>query len=363
MKEFGIQEKLSSESVLAIEYCYAASISKPQITYTSPDWISRLRIHDQFGLISACYDGLLRRFVSPYDKPVSQRLGHSGSIKDFSFFPQSDDSKVLLVSGGTDLKARAWELSEAGFEQTAVFTGHKDSIQALSAFPESASSLRFISASWDGEILIWSSSSGAAPTVSKKRRVQVEDEVKQESPLLEIDEPVARLHEHSGSVSSLVWPHPLAFYSAGWDDKLIHWDAQRGEVVSCWSSGQTTAFLCLDYSLSANLFVSGHSDASVRTWDPRTTSRARTGAISTFKSHAKWVNDVCWFKGEGKFVSCSTDQTVKLWDLRSNIPLATMNLREGVWPLSVTVDRDETIFCGSSDSSLQVFRSESSIRQ
>lgn len=45
-------------------------------------------------------------------------------------------------------------------------------------------------------------------------------------------------------------------------------------------------------------------------------------AVRSLTSHRHWISGVAWRPGtEHQLVSCSHDKTIKLWDVRSDIPL------------------------------------------
>jgi len=70
-----------------------------------------------------------------------------------------------------------------------------------------------------------------------------------------------------------------------------------------------------------NYVLSGHPDASIHLFDLRTAA-----AVRHFMGHTKYVSQVKFSPATSNlFVSSCYDGTVKLWDLRSDVPLNTMN--------------------------------------
>ena len=79
---------------------------------------------------------------------------------------------------------------------------------------------------------------------------------------------------------------------------------------------------CIDYSVRSGLVLTGHSDFNVRLSDPRAEGQV---IKSTRKSHKGLVSSVAWKPdSDVLFASSSYDKTVKIWDVRSEIPLFTI---------------------------------------
>lgn len=91
-------------------------------------------------------------------------------------------------------------------------------------------------------------------------------------------------------------------------------------------------------------------------WDPRTTD----GLIvkQSFTSHSQWVSAVKWnVKDSNLFVSCSYDGTFKEWDIRSTVPLATVNAHSDK---ALCIDYHESsdktsVLTGGADNQVQSF--------
>jgi len=68
--------------------------------------------------------------------------------------------------------------------------------------------------------------------------------------------------------------------------------------------------------------MTSHVDRTVRVWDKR---QSQSEVCQTFSSHKGWVSSVsCHPTNGGLFLSGSYDNTLKLWDMRSTVPLHTL---------------------------------------
>ncbi len=79
----------------------------------------------------------------------------------------------------------------------------------------------------------------------------------------------------------------------------------------------------LSYSPLFSLIVSAQADSTIRVWDPRVDGKI---AQQMLTSHQNWVTDVSWhpLSPHAQFASSSQDNTGKVWDLRSPLPLFTL---------------------------------------
>lgn len=74
----------------------------------------------------------------------------------------------------------------------------------------------------------------------------------------------------------------------------------------------------------------------------------------TFSSHSGWVSSVSWHPTNAHLlISGSYDNTLKLWDMRAAVALATVTSHTDK-VLCVEVDRAEKVFSGGADCKLRV---------
>ncbi len=166
---------------------------------------------------------------------------------------------------------------------------------------------------------------------------------------------------HTLGVTCVHWAQKGVIYSGSNDHTIRQWDVARAELVNTVSGSKVVSTLA--YNESLNVVLTGHPDHLIRMWDPRASGRA-----SVFRSHKAWVRDIQWqVSGGHQFVSGGDDNSVKVWDIRSAIPLHSVshstetNLhqsgRKNVSPFKVLAvgygGSDQTIYSGSSDTTLK----------
>jgi len=126
---------------------------------------------------------------------------------------------------------------------------------------------------------------------------------------------------HTGPVSCIQWPTIHQIMSGGYDKTIRIWDVEAGlpDLINT-----PTIVYSVSYTAIAGLIATSHADKIIRIWDPR----APNGKTiqHSFASHKAWTSGVAWHPRTPypQFASCSHDGTVKVWDLRSSMPLFSL---------------------------------------
>jgi ribosome biogenesis protein YTM1 len=131
---------------------------------------------------------------------------------------------------------------------------------------------------------------------------------------------------HTQSINGLVWPHPSILYTISDDGTLVAQSIEKQILLQRWTV-RHQSLNCLDYSEELNVLAVGSNDCKIRLYDPRTKEDNHSNeSQQIFKSHTNTVSSVKFHPTiTHQFASVSFDQSVKLWDLRSNLPLSTKN--------------------------------------
>lgn len=320
-------------------------------------------------VLTACYDGVVRVFE---DEAIStgnsvcvstgamySGMGHTGAVKAARFVHQPDfrrkDNEHAFVSGGKDRSVRVWRTAGTGKARvvacTAVGAGHTESVEAVAVVMDGAGKgTKFCSGGWDSRVLVWDvepeekdEQSGA-----KRQKGQAGAKVGEEVQMTSL----TALEGHTGAITALAWPHSLAIYSGGYDRTLKQWDTNSASCVHTWNAPCTLTSLA--FSTASNVIASGHNDRQVRLWDPR--KAGKEIMKMALKSHKGWVTDVSFSAEDPNLLlSASHDNSVKLWDIRSTVPLHTMQAHQDK-ALSVSWYDGERFVSGGADKQVRVHR-------
>jgi len=167
---------------------------------------------------------------------------------------------------------------------------------------------------------------------------------------------------HAGAISSVKFPTHFQILSGSLDNTIRIWDVGTSSIVTTIHS--VTVVNQIDFSTEVRLIASAHTDRFIRIWDPRESEgKATHKALS---SHFGWGSGVSWHPQQPyQLLSSSYDSTVKLWDIRSIIPLYTIKACEELhkvlavnWSSLSDVSESE-IVSGGSDNKMKIHNTRS----
>ena len=131
------------------------------------------------------------------------------------------------------------------------------------------------------------------------------------------------------------------------------WDAETGKVIISYLAPKAVhAVSAQDQALVA---VSG-ADKSIYLWDPRQKESVAAAAVLT--SHTNWVNSVRWVPERPYHLwSASHDSSVKLWDIRSKVPLHTVSVHTDK-VLAVDTHAKKYLVSGGADCQMHICKTD-----
>ena len=360
---------LSLEKPLAITYFPAQEAPELQSeSETVPDWISCLSYStagtnsESAYLCAAAYDGSLRVYQPQEEhgeatavvlNPIATvKSAHKGPIKCLATMTDSSTSNkhpsIVLASGSMDhtLFVHSFDPQSKSIQkQINCQQGHKAAVGCLDFFPATKT---LASGDWDGTLALWDLKAATAmeqeEQVSKKVKTnkKTSSKTKEGSAMQSLTPTVVLLKAHASQISGISWGNLYKHNKSGseaqshhtlvtgsWDHSVKVWDMERQENILSLNGSRVVA--CLDTSHhSEGIVATGHPDCTIRLWDVRTSTQENSMAVSdkTFRpSHKAWVSSVQWStKNPYHLASTSHDGTVKVWDIRSPIPLHTVRV-------------------------------------
>jgi ribosome biogenesis protein YTM1 len=308
---------LSTEDVITIEYILLPS--SPELSDDTPqdDWVSAVCMRVAGVVASAGFDGsvkLQRGGITLQTKLHTQPVT--------ALAPLVDGEHPTFVSASVDRTLRVHSASEDGLMSPFVCMGHMDSVTSVASNPAGS---KFVSASADSLLKIWDNPfTGYRPRSVKRSKT---DDALQRTCVLSLD-------GHTQPVRAVTWRLNDIVYSASEDLTVKEWDCSHGVCKASFGGGRVRRMFvhhtfpfyfyhfqvptAIDYSPSAALVVTAHTDKLLRLWDPRTSE----GQVmkSTLSSHSSWVTCVSWNPGSAYHVlSGSVDKTACVWDVRPHI--------------------------------------------
>ncbi|KAI9014135.1 WD40-repeat-containing domain protein [Hyaloraphidium curvatum] len=345
---------LSLETTVVLEYLPSARPPSEIGGFPHPDWVSSVSGNSSSQVIlTGCYDGSARVWNKSGACVATLAAGKDPVKAVGWWFPRDGTSHEHCLTGGSDQRITAWKLDERWMPSVSfTCVGHASSVDALAV---SMDSRHFASASFDGTVKLWTTSTddldqvqtddGARP--SKRRRGDAESDVPVKAPLRSFE-------GHSAGVSCVCFDGTAdgrALLSGSMDHSIRRWDMETGINTRTMTSDK--AVNAIDVSKVAGLIVTGHSDRVARIWDARVSDG--NAVKLKFSGHQGWISAVKWSaSNDYAFATASYDSLVKIWDIRSDSALFSTPAQDAGNKVLDMDWVDNLILAGGSDSSLHV---------
>ncbi|CAG9461847.1 unnamed protein product [Pedinophyceae sp. YPF-701] len=344
------EHEISAEATLTIEYIPA--IKPPQSSHAEPhdDWVAAVAVVDGADapgsgrrsnphvIVSGAYDGIVRTWSygagvagrclaahTSHDGPVSGVCVHGGG--GVGSFVVSAGKDGRLVGHGMD--------SHGVLSAQVAYEGHADAVDCVAASPGGES---VVSGGWDGAVRVWAAPERAARDAERQDGDDAEDEAPKKKKKRsgrngagDAALPVLRSHQalekHSQCVSGVAWASPSSLVSCSWDHAARIWDAETGACVDTLNGAK--ALFSVSVAEDGRAVALAGADKAWRLWDPRARSPDGSVVLKAFHSHKAWVAGIAFCaQSPHHLATASHDGTVKIWDLRAVVPLATVEAHE-----------------------------------
>jgi len=107
--------------------------------------------------------------------------------------------------------------------------------------------------------------------------------------------------------------------------------------------------------VNSNVVALGGSDKVLRIWDSRAV-KGEALAVRAYAAHEGWISSLAWRPSSSFHVaSGSHDGTVKLWDIRTAVPLGSLQQHSDAKVLCVGWWGKEVLVSGGADCKLQLY--------
>uniref|UniRef100_A0A7S3Q0R3 Ribosome biogenesis protein WDR12 homolog n=1 Tax=Chaetoceros debilis TaxID=122233 RepID=A0A7S3Q0R3_9STRA len=357
------REGLSLEQAVEIQYFPARQAPEEEGESESlPEWISAMSSSSDLLWTGNC-DGSIRLFSPANEKgsliQTDVVKAHSGPIKCLSSSTSHDNVDSTIVATGSmdqTLLTHSYETGGKLVLHTVYTGGHTSSINSVRLLCDK-SGVTMASGDWDGGLCIWkvpSDTNESAKPREKRRKgsSDANDAVREASPFY-------CFKAHSNNISGISWSSESSntIITSSWDHSIKTWDVEsQNNILTLNGSKVVTA---LGRCHNSDVVATGHPDCTVRLWDMRSSSKNEGNVFdNTLRpSHRSWISAVEWSPVD-PFVMASTshDGSVKVWDIRSSVPLHTIKAHaKGSKALCLSFT-EKAIFSGGSDCIVKQFR-------
>ena len=292
---------------------------------------------DNQTLVSTGADKTVRIWKSQND--LLQTLPRNrGEIYSIKFNPQGN----ILASGSEDKKnIKLWEIPDGGLKETLKEYSsnskfrHSTSVNSISFSPEGKT---LVSADNEGWIKLWRTHDGYT---------------------------IDSLKGHNHAINDVSFSSDGKILASASADKSVKlWDTKKRSMLATLTE-HTSEILDVDFSPNSNILATASMDKTVKIWRieiPETMLKQeklpqtlKVILLKTLKGHSNQVNTVS-FSPDGKILaSASSDQTIKLWEVKEGTLLETLNgHKQSIWRVNFSPN-GKIIASASSDKSVKLW--------
>uniref|UniRef100_A0A7S1KSZ3 NLE domain-containing protein n=1 Tax=Percolomonas cosmopolitus TaxID=63605 RepID=A0A7S1KSZ3_9EUKA len=337
LRNFYVLSQRWPEEIDTLEYIEAQPAPRSVDQIPHDDWLSHIvnlrRTEDGMGkrdyLVTSCYDGKIRVIDSQTGSVLGvHRHARAALAVDCRRITMVPDD-LTVISGGQNEKVHyyRYDSERRKFEMKCLLTGHEAPVNAISINP--SGSLVF-TASTDRTIQYWSLTQKALNM--DEHYMKILEEQQEDDDASNIQEPASKKRKlqiieqpsidvfngHTLGVNALAWKDNTQLFSGSDDHTILLWDIHSRQPVTKLQGSKVVS--ALSYNQELGVILSTHPDGAIRMWDPR----AEDATAQVFRSHKGWVRSVDWARKPGltyQFTSGADDNLIKIWDVRSAIPL------------------------------------------
>ncbi|KAG4300939.1 hypothetical protein PCANB_002744 [Pneumocystis canis] len=312
--EYLVQENLSCETVLYIEYIRSIQPPTYLISYIHDDWISSVQVGESQYILSGCYDGL-SRIWNESGIIVSQASGHTGPVKSVRWI-----SDNLFVTSSMDQTIKVWKWKPKNHSNTPdscrciyEMKGHTMSVESIAVDPKAN---KLLSADADGNIGIWNIYNENDDLENHDKQFVKRRKKNDSKNKIIIQNPISMIQGHSSSSSDIIFDKKdsTVGYSVGTDHHIKTWDIITFSNVNTRTTQDALFSICHIPALS--LLACGSSSRHILLHDPRVSSKSIT--VQTLKGHTNFVVSLSsCTRNNYILISGSHDSLVKIWDIRA----------------------------------------------
>lgn len=352
LSELISEYEVETETVIKVECVLGFEAPKPVFDLQAPDWVSSVHVVNGF-IFSTTYSGDLTIYDKKGEKLDTTVHSAKNIFKcsDIIKNPGKDLNGTEIIVGGENQLLSVYKIEKNSISEKFTFRGHERAVECVSVNDDGT---RAVSGSFDTTIKVWNLEESETSTIYEKE-AENETATKKRKKAAVTKVPMVTIGGHKDRVSSIGWCQwkPSHVLSSSWDNTIVEWDLELAGEVSRIKAQK--AFTSIDIHPTSGLVIASSTDAIPRLYDPK--SRDGVMVKQSFIGHAKgWVEQVAWNPNDEKcFVSVSTDQTAKMWDVRSGkTPLFDIHGHEDKI-LCCCWSKSGVIATGSADCTVKTF--------
>lgn len=290
-------------------------------------------------------------------KEVNKFCGHSAWVNGVAV---SKDGTLLLV-GSYDKTAKLWSLSEG--KQIQLFTGHTDLVTSVAISPDNK---YVLTGSADNSAILWDAKTGKRlKTFTDKNFITSVAFNNDATNILTSaafesvkiwDVKTGKVNKSldvgkNGSLSACYSPDNKNIVVGGVAPDFLAYlfNAATGEKIRVYK-GHKNDINSVAFSPDGKSILTGSYDNTIKLWDTKSDAEKMT-----LKGHAGWVYSVKFSNDGSMALSSSADNTARLWSINSGSCIKTFIGHEKEIESVAFGPKDKTIVTGSNDNTTKIW--------
>ncbi|CAI5475446.1 unnamed protein product, partial [Closterium sp. Yama58-4] len=409
---------LSTERVIPIEYTLAVRPPSASHSAPHDDWVSAVSAAQPSVIVTGSYDSHVRLFsvpptsaavATPADatahaadaadgasssaRCIQVAAAHSDAVTHIAALPGAS----AFISASKDRTLRLWQLaahttdasSSLRASVVAVMRGHSAAVQCAAV---NARANKLASCGWDSTIKLWplpglggnaarraggldASAGGGSGGMGEDAGGEGEDgeetggaegagqarkRVRTAAGAVEAEgvalAPDLSLDAHTQCVAGVAWPSQgSSLFSVSWDHSLRSWDVEAAAAVSVRTSAHPLLTVAAGGGGMASLVAVGGAHPTMLLWDMRAATSVLSPSIQLL-GHTDWISSLAWSPSNPlHLLSSSYDASLKIWDLRSTVPLHTVKAHSDKVLCADWWQGGNAVVSGGADNLLRIF--------
>ncbi|CAI5983920.1 unnamed protein product [Closterium sp. NIES-65] len=168
--------------------------------------------------------------------------------------------------------------------------------------------------------------------------------------------PDLALEAHTQCVAGVAWPaQGSSLFSVSWDHSLRAWDVEAASAVSVRTSAHPLLAVAAGGGGMASLVAVGGAHPTILLWDMRAATSVLSPSIQLL-GHTDWISSLAWSPSNPlHLLSSAYDGSLKMWDLRSTVPLHTVKAHSDKVLCADWWQGGNAVVSGGADNHLRIF--------